>query len=164
MGSGTTVVEAIINNRIGIGTDINPIAHLVAKVKTTPIHPKKLETYLNDLYLQVVNFNNLSLFPTISSSEVILPKHERIDFWFKPEQKEKLALLLTAIEQIADNDCRDFFLVCFAQILKSCSIWLQKSVKPTRDFTKNNIDPIKKFFENVFKFHFFFITKIYSVG
>ena len=37
MGSGTTVVEAIVNNRIGIGTDINEIANLLAKVKTTPI-------------------------------------------------------------------------------------------------------------------------------
>jgi len=36
MGSGTTIVEAVVNNRIGIGTDINPIAHLVSKVKTTP--------------------------------------------------------------------------------------------------------------------------------
>lgn len=37
LGSGTTVVEAIVNNRIGIGTDINDIAYLIAKVKTTPI-------------------------------------------------------------------------------------------------------------------------------
>jgi hypothetical protein len=37
MGSGTTVVESIVNNRIGIGTDINEIANLLAKVKTTPI-------------------------------------------------------------------------------------------------------------------------------
>jgi DNA modification methylase len=38
MGSGTTVVEAIVNNRLGIGTDINEIANLLAKVKTTPIY------------------------------------------------------------------------------------------------------------------------------
>ena len=38
-----------------------------------------------------------------------------------------------------------FFLINFAQILKSCSIWLQKSVKPTRDFNKKEIDPLYKF-------------------
>ena len=37
MGSGTTILEAIIHHRIGIGTDINEVALLVAKVKTTPI-------------------------------------------------------------------------------------------------------------------------------
>jgi len=42
MGSGTTIVEAIINNRIGIGTDINEIAYLLAKVKTTPIKTAEL--------------------------------------------------------------------------------------------------------------------------
>src|SRR4030067_2438375 len=42
LGSGTTVVEAIVNNRIGIGTDINDIAYLIAKVKTTPIKTTEL--------------------------------------------------------------------------------------------------------------------------
>lgn len=48
MGSGTTVVEAIVNNRIGIGIDINEIAVLLAKVKSTPIDSNLLENeYLN---------------------------------------------------------------------------------------------------------------------
>ena len=42
MGSGTTVVEAIVNNRIGIGADINNIVYLLAKVKTTPIKTAEL--------------------------------------------------------------------------------------------------------------------------
>lgn len=42
LGSGTTVVEAIVNNRIGIGTDINEISYLIAKVKTTPINDLEL--------------------------------------------------------------------------------------------------------------------------
>src|SRR5437763_15114028 len=35
MGSGTTIVEALFANRIGIGSDINYVAYLVAKAKTT---------------------------------------------------------------------------------------------------------------------------------
>ena len=31
MGSGTTIVEALVNKRIGIGTEINTVALLVAK-------------------------------------------------------------------------------------------------------------------------------------
>jgi len=144
MGSGTTIVEAVVNNRIGIGTDINPIAHLVSKVKTTPIADEVLVQNLNELYFKIQTRSRKSLFYQVEEFE--LPKNERLDFWYKPEQKEKLAVLLSRISEVEDEDCRDFFLVCFAQILKSCSIWLQKSVKPTRDFTKKDIDPFAKFF------------------
>lgn len=37
MGGGTTVVEAIANGRNAIGIDINPLAHFITKVKTTPL-------------------------------------------------------------------------------------------------------------------------------
>jgi len=48
MGSGTTILESIVNERITIGTDINEIAYLVAKVKTTPIKPTELaQEFLN---------------------------------------------------------------------------------------------------------------------
>ena len=33
MGSGTTVLEAIVNNRIGVGVDINEIACLLAIIQ-----------------------------------------------------------------------------------------------------------------------------------
>jgi hypothetical protein len=37
MGGGTTVVESVANGRIAFGIDINPLAHFVTKVKTTPL-------------------------------------------------------------------------------------------------------------------------------
>ena len=43
MGSGTTIVESLINNRYAFGVDINEIAYLISKVKTTPIELKNLK-------------------------------------------------------------------------------------------------------------------------
>src|SRR5919109_2723053 len=43
MGSGTTLVEAIVNDRRTYGTDINPVAVLITKAKTTPIEPHNIE-------------------------------------------------------------------------------------------------------------------------
>ena len=40
---------------------------------------------------------------------------------------------------------KDFLLVGFSHILKSCSIWLQGSTKPTRDFKKATVNPYKIF-------------------
>lgn len=37
MGGGTTIVEAIANGRNAIGFDISPLAHLITRVKTTPL-------------------------------------------------------------------------------------------------------------------------------
>ena len=44
---------------------------------------------------------------------------------------------------------RDFFYCGFSNILKNCSIWLQKSNKPTRDLKKKPTDPFIAFFRQV---------------
>ena len=41
-GSGTVLAEAVLLGRRTIGYDINPLALLIAKVKTTPISPEIL--------------------------------------------------------------------------------------------------------------------------
>lgn len=43
MGSGTTLVEALAAGRHAIGSDINPIAHLVAQVKTSVLSQRDLD-------------------------------------------------------------------------------------------------------------------------
>src|ERR1051325_4820957 len=47
VGSGTTLVESKVLGRHAIGVDINPLACLVAKVKTTNIHKPDLEKILS---------------------------------------------------------------------------------------------------------------------
>jgi hypothetical protein len=43
MGSGITLIEAIINGRQAYGTDINPVSVLISRAKTTPIEPLFLQ-------------------------------------------------------------------------------------------------------------------------
>ncbi len=150
-GSGTTVLESIVNQRIGKGTDINEIATLIAKVKTTPINPILLSKEFTKFYFDITNRLNGQYDYYLKEALEKIPKNERIDYWFKTETKNKLAILLTKILENQNNDIRDFFLVAFAQILKSCSIWMQKSVKPTRDLKKKDYDPIKSFFNQTNK-------------
>ncbi|MDI9312891.1 MAG: DNA methyltransferase [Limnohabitans sp.] len=150
-GSGTTVLESIVNHRIGKGTDINEIATLIAKVKTTPINPILLSKEFTNLYFDITNRLNRQYDYYLKEALAKIPKNERIDYWFKNETKNKLAILLTKILENQNNDIRDFFLVSFAQILKTCSIWMQKSVKPTRDLKKKDYEPIKTFFEQTKK-------------
>jgi DNA modification methylase len=147
MGSGTTVVEAIINKRIGIGTDINEIAWLLAKVKTTPIKTPLLLEAFDDLHHDLQRIFHSQYDEFLKKAETIAPTNERITYWFLDQQREKLSLIFARILEIPDNDIREFFLVAFAQILKSCSVWLQKSVKPTRDPKKKVYDPLALFLQ-----------------
>lgn len=142
MGSGTTVVEAIVNKRIGIGTDINNIAFLIAKVKTTPIKGMILLQEFNGIYKDLQGRMNGDYTKYVQKALSIVPNNERIDYWFLPSQKEKLSIIFARILEIQDEAIKNFFLVAFAQILKSCSIWLQKSVKPTRDQNKKIYEPL----------------------
>ncbi len=141
MGSGTTIVESIVNNRIGIGTDINDFAYLLSKVKTTPLEQKELLNEFSAIEYDLNNRLNGKYESFLIKAQSIFILNERIDYWFKPYQKEKLLIILARIEEIENKEIKDFFRVSFAQILKSSSIWLQKSVKPTRDKNKKDYDP-----------------------
>ena len=159
MGSGTTIVEAIINNRTAIGVDINEIAILVSKVKSTPIENNVLKKCSYGLLAELKNIfkNDFLAYLNAAKENINLP--ERVDYWFEDSNKNKLLVILSCILAIKNKDVQDFFCVAFAQILKSCSIWLQKSVKPTRDKNKKEIDPLAKLewqIKRMLKKHFLF--------
>lgn len=140
-GCGTTVVEAKVMSRKSIGVDINPVAVLIAKTKSTPIDPLKLEKEFVDLKYKLSSYN--------SKTKIKTPGHERIDYWFKPEEKRKLAFLFSEISKMKNQDMRDFFYCGFSNILKNCSIWMQKSNKPTRDFRKKPSEPFQAFYKQI---------------
>jgi DNA modification methylase len=132
-GCGTTLIESRVMCRPSVGVDINPVAVLMTKAKKTPIAPAKIEDQFLKLKEKIDSFNN--------NTVVKVPEHERIDYWFKREEKRKLSFLFSEISKIKDQNARDFFYCGFSNILKNCSIWLQKSNKPTRDLKKKSVDP-----------------------
>jgi len=58
-GSGTSLVEANVKGINAIGTDLNPLARLIAKTKTTPIDIQTLDLYLTSTQ---VSGNNLKIY------------------------------------------------------------------------------------------------------
>lgn len=139
-GCGTTATESKVLGRSSVAVDINPVAVLITKVKVTPIKPLKLEEAFISLKHKLNSYNK---------KHVKIPKHERIDYWFKPEQKQKLAFIFSEINKIKNKDVRDFFCCGFSNILKTCSIWLQKSNKPTRDLKKKMFNPFDVFYRQI---------------
>ncbi len=154
MGCGTTLVEALVSGRKVIGVDINPVAWLITKAKTTPVEPTKLENEVKKLiddltlYMDSKNKNQKTLYNI--KSNLIIPDNGRINYWFPHEGiKEELGIILGRINQIKNKEIRTFCLCAFSQILKNSSIWLMKSTKPTRDLKKKPTNPLSAFKRHV---------------
>ncbi len=137
-GCGTTLVEAKAHGKKSVGTDINPVAQLITRVKTTPIEPTALQHAYNAI---------IALFDDYDETDYVnIKKHDRIDYWFTLSQKAKIAFLYDKISLLdVNDDIKDFFYVCISHILKNCSWWLQSGTKPQRNMKKVLEDPLKEF-------------------
>lgn len=137
-GCGTTLVEAKAHGISSIGTDINPVARLITKVKTTPIAPEVLQPAYDNLIARFDEYND--------ADYANIQKHERLDHWFYPSEKAKIAFLFDKVSHLdVDVAIKEFYFVCISHILKNCSRWLQSSTKPQVDPNKTIPDPFVEF-------------------
>ena len=151
-GCGTTAFESRRNNINFWGCDINPVATLIARVKSETYQVKKLYDYFNAIILV---YDGLKEYPHYQDAI------QRLQYWFFPEQYDDLSKLKTAIYSVFPQKTkyRDFFLCAFSNILKPSSKWLSKSIKP-------QIDP-NKTMQNImslFKHQCNFMINAYSEG
>lgn len=145
VGSGTTAVSAIARGYRASGTDVNRIAALITRAKATPIEPEYLARRLDEFEQRIAflkpSGHGFST-PPAGARPTIPTRHlDRLNYWFPIDQKITLGYLLWAVHQEEDPVVRDFLLVAFSHILKSCSIWMQTSTKPTRDLKKRPENP-----------------------
>lgn len=113
VGSGTTLVEAVLLGRSAIGTDIDPLARLIAKVKSTPIDLAVLDEATDAL---LERFERGPVEPIDGPSEV--PVVHRLERWFDPTVVNDLVRLKRCI-RAADvhSDVRDFFYLAFSSLI-----------------------------------------------
>jgi len=118
MGCGTTIVTAISRGFKASGTDINKIAYLITKVKSTPIEPEYLNKKIERFLYRLKFLDQTTLFG--EKVEPLIPqKHrDRIDYWFTEDNKNKLGKILRIINDEDDENIRDFFSCCFQSRLK----------------------------------------------
>jgi methylase of polypeptide subunit release factors len=137
-GCGTVAYETVKANRHFWGCDINPVATLIARTKSHHYDSEHLTNY----YEQIVEKFYIQSF----NEDDAIANNERVKYWFFQQQIEDLSKLKQAIETTVDNEIyRDFFLCAFSNILKSCSRWLTKSIKPQLDPNKKPHDVMEAF-------------------
>lgn len=111
MGSGTIMVEGMLHGANIIGIDINPLAYLVSKVKTTIYSLKSL------------NKSVQRLLDNISKNErtPIETNFDNIEKWFKMNIILDLDHIKKQIQQESSLKVRRFMWVAFSETVRSLS-------------------------------------------
>jgi len=119
MGSGTTVVEALLEGRRGVGLDLDPLALRLSQAKTTPLDIDQLRI----VGQKVISRANalLSAHGKTVERNITERFNERtqafVNYWFlKPTQRELTALML-AIEEVKESTIRRFLDLTFSSII-----------------------------------------------
>ena len=126
-GCGTVAFEAKRNAIDFWGCDINPVATLIAEAKSQDYNLRRFLKYYKGIAELCSSFE-------VSPSEYT-ESNKRIQYWFKQEQFNDLFSLKAAIEKTVPLNSKysKLFLCLFSSILKPCSVWLAKSIKPQVD-------------------------------
>jgi DNA modification methylase len=119
MGSGTTIVEAYLTGRQGVGFDIDPLAVTISKVKVTPFESSQAVMAGKEVVSRAAN----------ALQERRAQLEERIgqrwngktrrfvDYWFAPETQIELQALVQEIDAVSDPALKTFLQLVFSSII-----------------------------------------------
>jgi site-specific DNA-methyltransferase (cytosine-N4-specific) len=140
-GTGTSLVEGLVRGINVIGTDLNPLARLIAKAKTARPDTKQVDNELArfDKFIMRSSAGNIS--PPVAIDGI-----SRLDFWFKPDVIKRLAALKNFIADIEDEAVRLFFQVAFSETVRESSNTRNTEFKLYR----YEAEKLKTFAPNVF--------------
>jgi hypothetical protein len=122
-GSGTTLVEARLNNRNALGFEINPISCFISKVKTTPIDTNLLMS-LNRQLLSMVEADH----DLVTADE--LPYCYNREHWFWSVVQKDLVRINRNINRLQENagiggqeqqNVIDFYRLVLSSIIRNVS-------------------------------------------
>lgn len=136
VGSGTTLLEAYLAGRRGVGFDIDPLALLISSVKTWPLEPDAVMSSGLAVLKAAKGMVDgprgrlRSLLESRFSRETI----RFIDYWFAPQTQDELLALTYQIERVPDTAIRSFLQMVLSSIIvtKSGGVSLAFDLAHTR--------------------------------
>lgn len=121
VGSGTTLVEARLTGRSAVGYDIDPLARLIAQVKTRLLVDATIEHAVEQMVGRVrrdLRCLRSARPPRAVRQRATPPNFPNRDYWFLPEVTETLALISAHIREAEISEAvRDFLWVAFSSLI-----------------------------------------------
>ena len=115
-GTGTSLVEALARGINAAGTDLNPLARLIARAKTSAPDARSLDRLIE-------KFDRFAALGEGAQPSVAIEVLgiRNLEFWFKPAVSERLAQVRSFIAEIEDEAARLFFQVAFSETARESS-------------------------------------------
>ena len=124
MGSGTSLVEASIAGISSIGTDLNPHARMIARVKTSHYDEAALRRRLAEMRSNQQNY---------TEGRALNRNFDRIynrNYWYHKETLLKLSFLSQLIDTLEED--ADFFRIALSEIVREASFTRNSEFKRFR--------------------------------
>ncbi|PZS04168.1 MAG: hypothetical protein DLM69_02165 [Candidatus Chloroheliales bacterium] len=122
-GGGGVLVEAVLNGRQAVGYDVNPLAVLISRVKTTPLPSRRtIHEYTKVLDEAQALARNA---PCTDVPDVI-------SYWYNEDTLPPLFALRTVISRIEDVQVRDMFLVALSATAREVMLTYRGEVRLRR--------------------------------
>ena len=118
-GSGTSLLEANLASMNALGFDMNPLACLISRTKTTLVNTDMLE-------------EEIAKYESAKTKNCSVPYVTNINYWFKPEVQQILAHIVDFISNIENCDVKDFFRVAASLTIRMSSLAKQSEFKLVR--------------------------------
>lgn len=119
VGSGTTILEAYLLGRYGVGFDIDPLSLLISQVKVRHFDKYQLTRIGNEIikHASVSVEERCEDLTNELKSRWDFKTKEFIDYWFAFETQIELLALINEIEKITDDAIKAFFKLAFSSII-----------------------------------------------
>lgn len=111
VGSGTALTETLAAGRSFVGYDINPLAILIAKVKSKPIHAELYAEAADEVLARISR-------DCRTDYAVHFPNQSK---WFRRSNSIGLSKIRRAVESLTNKNCRRFMWVALAETIRRCS-------------------------------------------
>ena len=147
-GSGTTLIESLALDRNAVGVDANPLACLIAKVKTTKLQSgdrkiakkvvEDVSTNINELYGQ-------QTFSQQEFSKPKLPEFYNRDKWFNENVQQELSIIKERIETVENERVYDLLRLSFSRIIVGVSNQESESRYTAVEKNISNKETVRRF-------------------
>lgn len=145
-GTGTTLVEANVKGIDAIGTDLNPLARIIAQAKTTNIEQQTIDLYIKEFYDYLFEFR----LGFKKRKNIVVNKFTNIDYWFSKSIQPDIEIVRQFVSSIQDESVRLFFEVALSQTIRDCS-WTRNDEFKLYRMTADKIKTFKPDVFNVFE-------------
>ena len=108
-GTGTVLLEAMLSGRNALGADANPLAKLITSVKTNYI-PK--ESLINTLTITLIRAKKY---------RKVVNHPDAVSVWYSSKSLRQLTNIQRSISEIEDEQQREFFELCFSNVVRKVS-------------------------------------------